>query len=124
MKSTFAFQFCSQFLRENEDAVAVYLDIENAAASVQDKGGSSRIVDFNIDNNRFMYKPIVANLEQVFNILEDLVSVKKRLEEATNREFKLLFVWDSIASTSSSKDSEAEDVNKVIGFKARNIAAL
>jgi hypothetical protein len=63
-----------------------------------------------------MYKPIVANLEQVFNILEDLVSVKKRLEEATKREFKLLFVWDSIASTSSSKDSEAEDVNKVIGF--------
>jgi RecA/RadA recombinase len=123
-KSTFAFQFCSQFLRENEDAVAVYLDIENAAASVQDKGGSSRIVDFGIETSRFMYKPIVANLEQVFNILEDLVSVKKRLEEATKREFRLLFVWDSIASTSSSKDSEAEDVNKVIGFKARELTFL
>jgi hypothetical protein len=116
MKSTFAFQFCSNFLRQYDDSVAVYLDIENAAASVQDNGGSSRIADFDIDKSRFMYKPIVANLEQVFAIIEDLIGAKQKMEEKTGREFRVLFVWDSIASTSSTKDAQAEDVNSTIGL--------
>jgi len=123
-KSTFAFQFCAGFLADNPDSVAVYLDIENAAASTQADGGSTRIHDFGIQVSRFMYKPVIADLEQVFSIIQDFVMVKKRIEENSGREFKLLIVWDSIASTSSTKDAVAEDVNSVIGFKSRQLGFL
>ena len=119
-KSTCALQFCAIFQAFHKDAVVVYLDAESAA------GGESpdiedRIRTFGIDRDRFLYKPIVMDLKQTFEMVQELIGIKQQLQERTGREIFVLFVWDSIASTSSSKDASSDDPNEVIGFKAREL---
>ena len=54
----------------------------------------SRIETFGIDRSKFLYKPLVVHLEQTFDLIESLVGIKKKLEDATGNEYKVLFIWD------------------------------
>jgi RecA/RadA recombinase len=118
-KSTAAFQFAANFQRHNENSVVVYLDIENAAAANDESSIASRIDTFQIDRSKFLYKPLVAHLEQVFEIIDSLVAIKKKLEENTGSEYRILFIWDSLAGTPLAKETQVDDPNQVIGLKAR-----
>jgi RecA/RadA recombinase len=118
-KSTAAFQFAANFLQHNKNSVVVYLDIENAAAANDESSISSRIDTFRIDRSKFLYKPLVAHLEQVFEIIDSLVGIKKKLEENTGEEYRVLFIWDSLAGTPLAKETQVDDPNQVIGLKAR-----
>lgn len=122
-KSTCALQFCSMFQSKHPDSVVVYLDTESAA------GGEStdiedRINTFDIDRERFLYKAIVMDVKQTFEMLEELVKLKTQLQEKTGKEYFVLFVLDSIAATGSSKDASAEDPNSIIGYKARELSFI
>jgi RecA/RadA recombinase len=59
-------------------------------------------------------------IEKVFRFIEGLVLFKA----ARNIDMPSLVVWDSIANTLSEKEHEVEDVNQVIGYKARLLSAL
>jgi len=117
-KSTCAFAWARKFQDTYEDSVVVYLDIEGASEVSEE---NSRISTFNIDLDRFMYMPAVLDIKQVFECIVKMADVKKQFEEKTNKEFKVMIIWDSLASTPSSKDADTEDHNSVIGFRAREL---
>jgi RecA/RadA recombinase len=59
-------------------------------------------------------------IEKVFRFIEGSVLFKA----AKNIDMPSLIIWDSIANTLSEKEHEVEDVNQVIGYKARLLSAL
>jgi len=120
-KSTFAFQFAAAFQRQYKNSVVVYLDIENAASSAGDNAHEDRITTFEIDRSRFMYKPMILSITETFDLIRDLVEVKQKIESKLGKEAYVLFIWDSIASTGSSKDTTANNPNEIIGWKAREL---
>lgn len=121
-KSTFAFQFAKQFQTLYPNSITVYLDIEGAANASGTANSSSRVQILAIDEKRFRYEPIVIDVHGFFNMIETLVNIKKAFEEKLQKEFKIMIVWDSIASTPCSKLGEVSDANKIIGLKARQLS--
>ena len=124
MKSTFCFQFSKIFQDAHENGVIVYLDIEgagNAAGNPETTGTISRIVSFGLDLKTFQYQPVILTITGVFDLIEKLAAIKQAFEEKLNKEFYVLFVWDSISATRSSKTDLVEDHNQMIGFRAREL---
>jgi len=122
-KSTFCFTFAKSFLDTHANSVAVYLDIEGASECEGSEYGA-RSDTFGLDPERFLYMPAVLNVKQVFDTIEKFAEAKKQFEEKTGEDFHVLLIWDSLASTASSKDAATEDHNSVIGFKAREISHM
>lgn len=122
-KSTFAFQFAKTFQSLYPNSIIVYLDIEgaaNASGSTKEDGtpnNASRIQIFGIDEKRFRYEPIIIDVYGFFNMIETLVNVKKAFEEKLQKEFKIMIVWDSIASTPCSKLAEVDAPERIIGLR-------
>ena len=119
-KSTCAIQFCATFQAVWPDATVVYLDTESAAGG-ESRDIEDRIETFGINREKFLYKPIVMDLKETFELVHTLVDLKGQLKQKTGKDCQVLFVLDSIAATASSKDASAEDPNEVIGFKAREL---
>lgn len=111
-KSTTALQLCAIFQMIYQDGLCVYIDAESSAggtsADVQD-----RVVTFGIRTDHFMYVPVVANVHQVFEMIANFVNLKREIRGKTGTNCQLLIIWDSIASTPSSKDQDADDPNSV-----------
>jgi RecA/RadA recombinase len=124
-KSTLAFQFASSFQKVHPNSVIVYLDVENAA-SANDVNSqiTGRVKVFGLDESKFLYKALVITLEEVFQLIEKLVEMKKALEQSKGREYQCLFIWDSLASTALSKELATENPNEVIGLRARLLTHL
>ncbi|MFW6247302.1 MAG: ATPase domain-containing protein [bacterium] len=122
-KSTFAYQFSSVFQNSNENTIIVYLDIEGAG-NLKDSTEYriSRIETFGLDTSRFKYEPVLLDVMEVFDLINNLVEIKKQFEQKTGKEFNVLVVWDSVPSTPASKTEEAADPNKVIGLKGRQLS--
>ncbi len=121
-KSTCCFQLAKQFQEIYENSVCVYLDIEgsgNVAESTDFQ--TSRMESFGLDPERFKYEPIVLNVLEVFDTIDQLVGIKRQFEEKLQQEFYVLVIWDSIAATASSKVGDASDPDRVIGVKARQL---
>lgn len=124
-KSTIAFQFSNQFLCQYQNGVVAYIDIEGAGnTSEEAKYRLNRIETFNIDQSRFQYLPMVMNLTQVFNMIEQFCEIKKQVEISQQKEFYVAIIWDSIAATPSSKISEVDQHDSMIGHKARQLTFL
>lgn len=111
-KSTTALQLCSMFQNTYPYAICVYIDSESAAggtsADVQD-----RVKTFGINEEKFLYVPVVMNIKEVFEAIEQFVMLKRDLRGRVGENHHLLIVWDSIAATPSSKDQDADDPNSV-----------
>jgi hypothetical protein len=121
-KSTFAFQFSKVFQVMYPNSIIVYLDIEGAGNVSVTSNASSRITIFGIDEKRFRYEPVVIDIYGFFHMIETLVEIKKQFEEKLQKEFKIMIIWDSIAATSCSKINDADDPNRIIGVKARQLS--
>lgn len=129
-KSTTSLQFAASFQRAHQNAVAVYINIEEPSSDNGDgqmagvtventtayQSINERIEAFGIDSARFSNKPAELNVKQVFELIRELISIKRKIQEKTGCEYRLLIIWDSIAATPSSKDASAEDPNEIIGF--------
>lgn len=117
-KSTFAYQMAKQIYTTYENSITVYLDIEGSGGTTKsNESRVSRMDTFGLnDSSRFLYMPIVVNVMELFELINELVETKKAAELKTGKEFYLLIIWDSIPSTPSSKAGEAEDPNKIIGL--------
>lgn len=122
-KSTFCFQFSKIFQDAHENGVIVYLDIEGAgnAAGQGQTGTISRIVSFGLDVKKFQYQPVILTITGVFDLIEKLADIKEQFEKALNKEFYVLFIWDSISATRASKTDLVDDHNQMIGFRAREL---
>jgi RecA/RadA recombinase len=121
-KSTLTFQFCAQFLAQHPDSIIAYIDTEASANSGEANSMmETRITTFGINEARISYTATVADVKEVFSICHKFIDTKKKMEDRSGKEIKLLIVWDSVASTPSSKDAAAEDPKQVIGYKAREI---
>jgi len=59
-------------------------------------------------------------VEKVFKFIEGMVLYR----ESKKIDVPGLIVWDSIANTLSEKEHEVDDINQVIGYKARLLSAL
>jgi RecA/RadA recombinase len=127
-KSTLALQFSAIFQKTYPNSICVYLNVEEAAGdikpnteSVHQMGIDDRISTFNIDPKRFLHKPILLDVKEMFELINDLIQIKPQMEQRTGQAYQVLFILDSIAAVCSSKDSSAADPNEVIGFKAREL---
>ena len=124
-KSTFAFQFSKNFLATHQNSITVYLDIEGSGNELSDsKYQISRLETFGLNDPRFRYEQIVLPLSDVFNLMDQLIKIKKQVEEKRQCKFNIMLIWDSIAATPSSAAISAEDANKTIGKKARELTFL
>ena len=121
-KSTLAFQFSSVFQKIYPNSMIVYLDIEAAANTAARSKGMSRIEIMGIDTKRFRYEPIIIDVFGFFDIIQTLCDIKRKFEEASKKEFKVLIIWDSLAGTTCSKIASADSPNSIIGLKARQVS--
>lgn len=122
-KSTFAYQFSSIFQKAHKNSIIVYLDTEGAGnVTKSSKFRINRINAFGIDIKTFKYEPVVFTIMEVFECVERLIDVKNKFEEKTNQEIFLLFIWDSIPATRTSRTDESEDPNKIIGLTLAHIS--
>lgn len=134
-KSTICLQFASSFQRVHEDCIVLNINIEESAGGdyssfhvetsldqEYQQSLSERMDNFGIDSDRFINRPAELNVKEVFDLISDMVAIKRNMQKSKGQEWKLLIIWDSIAATPSSKDASAEDPKEVIGYKAREIS--
>lgn len=113
-KTTLAVQtMAASQLRFKGDIHVSFLDAEEAMTTAR------------MSNLGVRYPKIrpVTNLtvENVFKYIEALCNFRE-LKKTTDK--PAIVVWDSVANTLSSKEMEAEDVNSVIGHKARLLSIM
>ena len=121
MKSTFAYQFSRSFLENHNSGLVVYLDTEGSGSVKSNEFRISRIDTFGLKTDRFRYHSIVCDIPSVYELIEMIVKIKKVTENKTKKSLSVLFIWDSISSTTSSKSISAESADKVIGHKSREL---
>jgi len=109
-KTTMCLQFAASFQRQYEDCMVVNINVEEASGgdhnvyhvntTLEDAYHQSivdRISNFGIDVNRFINKPVELNIKEVFDLMGDLVTIKRNIQNAQQKEWKMLIIWDSIA---------------------------
>ena len=113
-KSMLAMQALGEGQRVNNgQMVGGYLDSEESTTSI-------RLANLGVRYPKIKpYNDITV--EKVFKFLEGLCLFKEKKKIIDTPS---MVVWDSIANTLSEKEREAEDVNTVIGYKARMLSLL
>ncbi len=95
------------------DILSVYLDSEESTTS-------TRLANLGATHPKIRpYNDVTV--EKVFKIVEgmSLFKAKKKILDKPS-----IIVWDSIANTLTQKERDTEDINSVIGFKARMLSIL
>jgi len=113
-KSMLAIQTLGQAQRQfSGELIGAYLDSEEATTAV-------RLSNLGVRFPRIKPYPDIT-VEKVFKFLEGLCLFKEKKKLI---HIPSVVVWDSIANTLSEKEREADDVNQVIGYKARMLSIL
>ena len=92
--------------------ISAFLDSEEATTKIR------------LQNLGVKYPTKLLNditVEKVFKFIEGVALFK---QEKGIVDIPSMVIWDSIANTSSLKEREAEDINSVIGYKARLLSML
>ncbi len=113
-KSMLAMKALGQAQKEyNGQLIPGYLDSEEATTSIRLSNLGVRYPNIKPYND--------ITVEKVFKFLEGLCLFKEKNKIISTPS---MVIWDSIANTLSEKEREAEDVNQVIGYKARMLSIL
>lgn len=97
----------------NGNILTAYLDSEEAITT-------TRMANLGVVRPKL--KPYTdITVEKVFKFLEGICLFKEQKEMI---DIPSVVIWDSIANTLSKKEQEAEDINSVIGYKARVLSIL
>jgi len=113
-KSMLAMQALAEGQRQyNGQLIGGYLDSEESTTSV-------RLSNLGVRYPRIKPYPDIT-VEKIFKFLEGLCLFKEKKKIIDTPS---IVIWDSIANTLSEKEREAEDVNSVIGYKARMLSIL
>jgi RecA/RadA recombinase len=113
-KSMLAMQTLAQAQKQFKgDLIGAFLDSEESTTT-------ARLANLGVRYPKLKpYNDIT--IEKVFKFLEGL-SVFKQEKNLINT--PSVVIWDSIANTLSQKEREAEDINSVIGYKAKLLSLL
>lgn len=112
-KSMIAIQSMGAGQLQYPGLIAAFLDSEEATTSI-------RLSNLGVRYPKI--KPYTdITVEKVFKFLEGVCLFK---EQKKLMDIPTVIIWDSIANTLSQKEREAEDVNQVIGYKARLLSIL
>ena len=115
-KSMLAIQALAQaqeIYKDNPNFIGHFLDSEEATTTI-------RLSNLGVRRPRIKpYSDITV--EKVFKFLEGLCLFKEKKKII---DVPSVVIWDSIANTLSEKEREADDVNQVIGYKARMLSIL
>ncbi len=112
-KSMIAIQTIGNMQHKYNTPFTSFLDSEEAT-TVQ------RLMKLGV--NKPAIKPYTdITIEKIFKFIEGLCIFK---EEKKLVDMPAIVVWDSIANTLSQKERETDDVNSVIGYKARLLSIL
>jgi len=103
----------AQRIYEPGKFLAGYMDSEESTTQM-------RLASLGVVNPKLRPFPDIT-VEKVFKFLETMILYK---EQKKSVDIPSIVVWDSIANTLSQKEREAEDVNQVIGYKARMLSML
>jgi len=116
-KSTIALQASSNFLKNNDKALVLYIDTESPPALLPGQEEfpiRQRLEDFGIpkDDPRFIYAPGIKTFTEVFDVIKKFIDYKINLEKQFNlsKPIPSLIIWDSIADTIP--DISAEEAEK------------
>jgi len=90
-----------------------FLDSEEATTLI-------RLANLGVRHPKIKPYPDIT-VEKVFKFLEGVCLFKKEKDIV---DIPSVVIWDSIANTLSEKEREAQDVNQVIGYKARMLSIL
>jgi len=93
--------------------LAGYMDSEESTTQM-------RLSSLGVRNPKIRPYPDIT-VEKVFQFLETMMLYK---EQKKSVDIPSIVVWDSIANTLTQKEREADDVNSVIGYKARMLSML
>ena len=112
-KSMLAIQTMGNAQLKYKKLIASFLDSEEATTVI-------RMANLGVRNPKI--KPYSSiTVEKVFKLLEGICLFK---EERKIVDIPSVVIWDSIANTLSQKEMEVEDINSVIGYKARMLSIL
>ena len=112
-KSMMAAQIAGSMQLKFPGSIVAYLDSEEAVTTL-------RLYNLGVKNPPL--KPYAdITTEKVFKFLEGLCLFK---EHKKIIDVPSIVVWDSISNTLSQKERETDDVNSVIGYKARVLSIL
>lgn len=115
-KSMLAIQALAQaqeIYKDEPNFIGQFLDSEEATTTIRLS---------NLGVKRPKIKPYSdITVEKVFKFLEGLCLFKEKKKII---DIPSVVIWDSIANTLSEKEREADDVNQVIGYKARMLSIL
>lgn len=112
-KSMLAIQTMGSGQRAFEKFLASFMDSEEATTA-------QRLANLGV--NRPKVRPYTdITVEKVFKHLETMCLFK---EQKKMRDMPSMAVWDSIANTLSEKERNVDDINSVIGYKARLLSIL
>ena len=97
----------------NGELIGAFVDSEEATTTI-------RLSNLGVRFPRIKPYPDIT-VEKVFKFLEGLCLFKEKKGLINTPS---VVIWDSIANTLSEKEREADDVNQVIGYKARMLSIL
>ena len=109
-KSTLAISVCAQLQRKYERSLVLYLDSESATSV-------KRLRQLGL---RHVAPKTNLTVEKVFATIDAIILFK---EEKNLLDVPTIVVWDSIANTPTEAELKTNDVNSVIGLKARIISS-
>jgi len=112
-KTMLAIQAMAQMMNKYAgNIISAFLDSEEATTKIR------------LKNLGVKYPSKILNditVEKVFKFIEGVSLFK---QEKGTVDIPSMVIWDSIANTSSQKERETEDINSVIGYKARLLSML
>lgn len=112
-KSMLAIQTMGAGQRKYDQFLATFMDSEEATTT-------QRLSNLGVTHPRI--KPYTdITVEKVFKHLETMCLFK---EQKKMKNKPSIAVWDSIANTLSEKERQVDDINQVIGYKARLLSIL
>lgn len=112
-KSMLAIQTMGAGQRKYDQFLATFMDSEEATTT-------QRLSNLGVKKPRI--KPYTdITVEKVFQHLETMCLFK---EQKKMKDKPSIVVWDSIANTLSEKERQVDDINQVIGYKARLLSIL
>jgi len=114
-KSTLSIQVAANIQRQNEDAVVIYFDTENAVTE-------QRLAELGIDKNRLVYISGDVTIESIFRTIDKFIAYK---EQNDLIETPFIIIWDSLAFTPSERALAGQEVQNTDGMiRAKVIAEL
>jgi len=112
-KSMMAIQAMGGGQQKYDGLIASFLDSEEATSTI-------RLSNLGVRRPRIKPRTDIT-VEKVFKFLETMAVFK---EQKKINDIPSVVVWDSIANTLSEREREVDDINAVIGYKARLLSIL